>query len=83
MSPITLIRADGTRKPLFADDLDTMQEAVGGYVEAVELSGGALLLVNEEGRLMNLPLNRTASKLAMMQIVGDAVLMEKPSSGWR
>ena len=36
-----------------------------------------ILLVNEDGSLLNLPPNPKASALALHAIVGDAVLMPK------
>ena len=44
----------------------TLKEAqafVGGYVEGVYFPNGDYLIVNEEGKLMGLPLNEEASKL--------------------
>ena len=40
-----------------------VKEFVGGMVEAVTFPNGDLLLLNEEGKLMGLPLNEEASKL--------------------
>ena len=44
----------------------TLKEAqayVGGYVEGIHFPNGDYLIVNEEGKLMGLPLNEEASKL--------------------
>ena len=44
----------------------TLKEAqayVGGYVEGISFPNGDYLIVNEEGKLMGLPLNEQASKL--------------------
>lgn len=38
--------------------LKSLQAAVGGYIEAVGLDCGAMLICNEEGKLMGLPANR-------------------------
>lgn len=38
--------------------LESMQKVVGGYVEAVDLSGKATLWCNEEGLVIPLPFNR-------------------------
>ena len=38
-------------------DLKGAQEFVGGYVECITFPNGDLLIINEEGKLMNLPLN--------------------------
>jgi len=40
-----------------------VKDFVGGMVEAVHFPNGDLLLLNEEGKLMGLPLNEKASKL--------------------
>ena len=44
-------------------DLKTDRDFVGGMVEAITFPNGDLLLLNEEGKLMGLPLNEKASKL--------------------
>ena len=38
-------------------DLKTAQDFVGGYVEGITFPNGDYLIVNEEGKLMGLPLN--------------------------
>ena len=38
--------------------LEDMQEICGGYVEAIHIDEGYYLYVNEDGRAMELPLNR-------------------------
>ena len=54
--------------------LEDAQRMVGGYVEMLQL-GHAQLLVNEHGRLRNLPVNDAASHIAGQTIVGHAVLL--------
>lgn len=56
--------------------LKQVQEAVGGYVELVELDNGDQLLVNEEGLLLGLPLNTWATSLVGRRIVGRALLLQ-------
>ena len=44
----------------------TLKEAqafVGGYVEGISMPNGDYLIINEEGKLIGLPLNEEASKL--------------------
>ena len=44
----------------------TLKEAqayVGGYVEGISMPNGDYLIINEEGKLIGLPLNEQASKL--------------------
>jgi len=53
------IITDKKDEPKYAE----VKEFVGGMVEAVTFPNGDLLLLNEEGKLMGLPLNEEASKL--------------------
>lgn len=54
-------------------ELSTLQNAVGGYVEAIYL-GDLVMWVNEEGLLQGLPENIAASMIAGQRIVGDVVI---------
>ena len=45
--------------------LEAFQSAVGGYIETLGLDSGAVLICNEEGKLMGLPANR--------QVGGDII----------
>lgn len=77
----------GRNRPLVPCDasktlsLDKLQDLVGGYIEIVRASRIAplVMIVNEEGRLLNLPLNKNAtawqSVHGFQQIVGDVVVM--------
>lgn len=38
--------------------LEAMQKIVGGYIQALPLGSGLVLICNEEGRLKGLPVNR-------------------------
>lgn len=42
-----------------SDSLKNLQNTVGGYIETVTLPNGVVLIVNEEGRLRNMPYNFT------------------------
>ena len=53
--------------------LSTMQKIVGGYIEIIYLKDNYILIVNEEGRLRNLPINNYASFLAQRDILGDVI----------
>ena len=44
-------------------DLETAQKFVGGYVEGITFPNGDYLIINEEGKLMDLPLNPEATAL--------------------
>jgi len=54
-------------------DLAPLQEAVGGWVEGLEIPEG-FLYANEEGLLRSLPTNPAASLLAGRPIVGTVVV---------
>ena len=41
--------------------LEELQEFVGGYIEIITLGGGKIMVVNEEGWLLNLPPNWAAT----------------------
>lgn len=70
---------------LTADSLNTLQTAVGGWVQAVDLSKTVSLWVNEEGKLDGLPHNPYAQQFwdeafgaGTDFIVGDVVLTGTP-----
>lgn len=75
----TLLKSDGTSTSnVEIDTLQKQQALVGGYIEyvAVVPNMHQLLIVNEEGRLQEMPeINEVASLLAGQDIVGDAVLV--------
>jgi hypothetical protein len=82
--PIAIVyKADGETKNVEPKNgirfmLEELQEYVGGYIELVHLMEPKYyLLVNEDGLLRGLPLNKAASVIAGRRIVGDAVYMEK------
>ena len=45
------------------DTLTTLQDAVGGYIEAVDLSDRLTMWCNEEGKLIGLPHNTLAQHI--------------------
>ena len=81
------VKTDGTAQLVPCDasktlSLDKLQELVGGYIEIVRASRIAplVMIINEEGRLLNLPLNQNATAWqsaihGCQQIVGDVVVM--------
>lgn len=78
-----ILRVDGTRENVVLPTstrpgLTALQEAVGGYIERIFLGerGGdhPYMIVNEEGRIHNLPANAAASRLRGQDICGDVVL---------
>jgi len=59
--------------------LDELQKFVGGYIEIVQLNRDMIMVCNEEGKLMGLPFNPTASILLMTArrndyIAGDVLV---------
>lgn len=50
---------DPVIEPLFENSLRAFQEAVGGYIETVTICSDLCLIINEEGRLLDLPYNAT------------------------
>jgi hypothetical protein len=65
--PSLVFRTDGSIEDLLLDqgpnDLRLMQAAVGGYIELITFAEDLLCYVNEEGMLMGLPVNPSASGL--------------------
>ena len=70
--------------------LKEAQEFVGGYVEGITFPNGDYLIINEEGKLKNLPLNSEATALWRATfdndnyitgrndfVVGPAILIKK------
>tara|TARA_R110002050_G_scaffold153039_1_gene280694 strand:- start:49 stop:285 length:237 start_codon:yes stop_codon:yes gene_type:complete len=58
-------------------NLKESQAYIGGYVEALHLPNGDMLLFDEDGKYKELDINIEASKLATIQIVGNAILIPK------
>lgn len=81
------LKVDGTTEQLPDCELETLQEAVGGYIEAVFLGGDDVMIVNEEGKIIGLPVNNHATTLAWERlskyrlyteyIVGDVVIAKR------
>lgn len=63
------------------NSLEDFQSVVNGYIEAIYLANGNVLIVNELGRLMGLPLNLMATTILLEcsqhvdTIVGNAILV--------
>ena len=75
-------------------NLKTAQDFVGGMVECITFPNGDVLIVNEEGKLMGLPLNPEATLLWKMTfdndnyvtgrkdvVVGPAIYIKKHALG--
>lgn len=64
--------------------LATLQSIVGGYIEVLTLTEDKVLIMNEDGKLEGLPVNKTATGLLRIayrgsndMIAGTAVLMDR------
>ena len=76
-------------KTIYIDDkeppLSKMQELVGGYIEIISPNPKLQIIANEEGLLMNLPINKEATLVWKNSgnyienaiIVGDAIILTK------
>ena len=91
----TKINTDAAEFKIIEDSKDepTLKEAqefVGGYVEGITFPNGDYLIINEEGKLRNLPLNPEATALWKATfdndnfitgrndfVVGPAILIKK------
>jgi hypothetical protein len=82
-----LIRADGTETEVTPADteftLEELQVLVGGYIELVSTRDGLQMYVNEEGLVLDLPINVKASGLIAPKywtvdgVRGDAVVITR------
>ena len=54
--------------------LHELNEFVGGYIELVYLSDNRLMVVNEEGKLMGLPVNIKATREVVMSGINDVIV---------
>lgn len=92
----TLYKVDGSKEPLILTAktrLETLQKLVGGYIEVIHivnliasLKGDKLavkdLVINEEGKLLNLPINPWSRHVALNSewqfedFRGDIILVE-------
>ena len=91
----TKINTDAAEFKIIEDSKDeptlkAAQEFVGGYVEGITFPNGDYLIINEEGKLRNLPLNPEATALWKATfdndnyitgrndfVVGPAILIKK------
>lgn len=53
------------------NSLHAMQNAVGGYIEMIELEDNLVIVCNEEGRLLGLPANKS---IMMPGLVGNCFI---------
>jgi hypothetical protein len=64
----TLIKADGQTIEVLPEgktfSLKELQALVGGYIEMISLNNGTVMVLNEEGKLQDLPFNESATAMA-------------------
>ncbi len=81
------IKTDGTETPVYPENgtdfnLKEMQGFVGGYVEVITLSNGKIMLLNEEGKVDGLPVNKVATQMtrdvlsAGDMVIGDVLICD-------
>lgn len=61
MSKIRVLIVEPGKEPYEArieNTLGTLQSIVNGYIEMIQMESGVDLIINDEGKLMNLPFNR-------------------------
>lgn len=68
------LKSDGTKEEMTDTSLDSIQKAIGGYFEPIYLANDKVLLVDDEGKLKQKPLNHLASAMATKIIVGDVIV---------
>lgn len=78
MTP-SIIKTDGTSTDFMPANgskftLEELQQAVGGYIEIVHISNSQIAVLNEEGKLNNLPYNHIASLVFAMAGIKDVAL---------
>jgi hypothetical protein len=59
---MTLIKVNGNTEHIEDTSLQNLQRLVGGYIEEITLNQSHIMIVNEEGRIMDLPINQVASQ---------------------
>lgn len=85
-----IINANGVKTevtPKFGNSftLEELQEHVGGYIEIIRFTNKYLMVINEEGKILNLPFNSEATDIARQHkaiyqndmIVGNALVAQE------
>ncbi len=68
-----VVKVDGTREDLEEVNLDTLQAAVGGLIQIVNTPGGQEMVIDEEGKLKNKPVNDLATQLYNNNAINDLI----------
>ena len=81
-NPMLVIRTNGKFELVENDSLETIQAAVGGYIDSIGLTKNSLMYVHDEGRILELTPNWLATELLKsirpdytIPIVGDVVVI--------
>jgi hypothetical protein len=73
-----VLHVDGRTEKLPDTELETLQKAVGGYIEMVAAHNGNVIILDEEGKIKNKPINAEATRMFINgqsdPIVGDVVI---------
>lgn len=76
----TLINIEGHEVPHTGMDLASLQKAVGGYIQIIPTKDGRSMVINEEGKLNDLPFNEKATNMAHLftgdYVVGNVVVCD-------
>lgn len=87
------IKTDGVVEEVFPANkhftLPDLQRFVGGYIECLYLSDGAVMYINEDGKRDELPFNKIADEIAHKQtgiapwdpVVGDVLIATRAETG--
>lgn len=80
-----ILKTNGERQEVSPENgtdikLEQLQEIVGGCIDCVGISGDEIMVFNDEGKLMGLPINREATEIFQKHfntddfIVGDVLI---------
>lgn len=83
----TIYRANGTKEEVTPKNgmdfkLKELQKIVGGVIDIIGLDNGKIMVINDEGKLMYLPINMEATEMYQSFyntddfIVGDVLVCE-------
>lgn len=79
---ITISSRGDVKATRIENTLEAQQSIVGGYIEVLNIPNSSVkMIVNEEGILLKLPLNRIASVLVGHPIFGDAFITRFNADG--
>lgn len=79
----TVIGVDGSSEEIsLPTELEAFQKLVDGYIEVIRLPDGSAMIVNEDGKMKEMPINKAASLICMMKnrpemLVGPAVFISR------